>query len=76
MNDGKKQLSCIVDFLGLKFDILQMEARLLKDKLRKAIEGVANVLEKKSSTTHEELQSLVGLFSFATKVVCPSRAFL
>lgn len=53
-----------------------MEARLPKDKLKKAIEGVAKVLEKKSSTTHEELQSLVGLLSFAAKVVCPGRAFL
>ena len=53
-----------------------MEARLPKDKLKKAIEGVAKVLEKKSSTTHEELQSLVGLLSFAAKVVCPDQAFL
>lgn len=65
VNDGKKQLSCIVDFLGLQFDTLQIEATLPKDKLKKAIEGVANILEKKSSTTHEELQSLVGPLSFA-----------
>ena len=76
VNEEKKQLGCIVDFLGLEFDTLQMEARLPKDKLNKAIKGVAKVLEKKSSTTHEELQSLVGLLSFAAKVVCPGRAFL
>ena len=76
MNDGKKQLGCIVDFLGLEFNILQIEARLPNDKLKKAIEGMAKVLKKKSSTTHEELQSLVGLLSFAAKVVCPDRAFL
>ena len=76
VNGEKKQLGCIVDFLRLEFDTLLMEARLPKDKLKKAIEGVARILEKKSSTTHEELQSLVGLLSFAAKVVYPGRAFL
>lgn len=71
VNKGKKQLGCIVDFLGLEFDTLQMEARLPKDKLQKAIEGVARVLEKKSPTTHEKLQSLVGLLSFAAKAFFP-----
>ena len=66
----------MVDFLGLEFDTVLMEARLPKDKLTKAMEGVGRVLEKRSSTTHEELQSLVGLFSFAAKVVYPGRAFL
>lgn len=34
------------------------------------------ILEKKNSTIHEKLQSLVGLFSFAAKVVYTNRAFL
>lgn len=76
VNDDKKQLGCIVNFLGLEFDTLRMEAQLPKDKLKKTIEGVAGVLERRSSTTHEELQSLVGLLSFAAKVVCLGRAFL
>ena len=76
VNGEKKQLGCIVDFLGLEFDTLLREARLPKDKLKKAIEGVAIILERKSSTTHEELQSLVGLLSFAAKVFYPGRAFL
>ena len=76
MNDGKKQLGCIVDFLELEFDTLQMEAQLPKDKLKKAIEGVAKILERKSSTTHEKLQSFVGFLSFAAKIVCPGQAFL
>lgn len=37
VNNRKKQLGCIVDFFGLVFDTLQMEAGLAKDKLRKAI---------------------------------------
>lgn len=39
-------------------------------------ERVAKVLEKRSSTTHEELKSQVGLFSFAAKDVYLGRAFL
>ena len=60
----KKQLSCIVDFLGLEFDTLQKEALLPKNKLKKAIEGVAKVLKKKSSTTYEKLQFLVSFLFF------------
>lgn len=33
VNGDKKQLGCIVDFLGLEFDTVKMEARLPKDKL-------------------------------------------
>ena len=55
----KQQLSCNADFLGLEFDTLLMEVQLPKDKLKKAMEGVANVLEKKSLTTNEEIRSLV-----------------
>lgn len=76
VNNRKKQLGCIVDFLGLEFDTLQMEARLPKHMLKNIIEGVAKILEKKSSTSHEELQSLVGLFLFAAKIICPSWIFL
>ena len=54
------------------FDTLRMEAQLPENKLKKAIEEVVKVLEKKGFTTHEELQSLVGLISFATKVLYPS----
>lgn len=53
VNDEKKQLGCVVDFLGLEFDILWMETRLMEDKLKKAIEGVPRVLEKKSSTIYK-----------------------
>ena len=53
-----------------------MEARLLKNKLKKTIKRVAKILEKKSSTTNKEQEFLVGLLFFAAKVVCPSRAFL
>lgn len=67
VNYEKKQLGCIVDFLGLEFDTLYMEARLPEDKLKKAIKEVTKVLERRSSTTHEKLQSLVGILPFASK---------
>lgn len=76
VNGKKKQFSCIIDFFGLKFDTLLIEAQLRKDKLKKAIKKVVKILEKKSSTTYKELQSLVGLFFFTAKVVYPGRAFL
>lgn len=76
INNGKKQLDCIIDFLGLEFDTLQMKAQLPKNKFKKAIEEMAKILEKESSITHEELQFLVGLLFFAAKIVCPGRAFL
>ena len=75
INDKKKQLGSIVDFLWLEFDTLQMETQLPKDKLKTAIKWVGKVLEKKSFTTHEKLQSLIGLLSFAVKDVCPGQAF-
>ena len=44
--------------------------------MNKAIERVTKILKKKISTTHEELQSLVGLFSFIATVIYLSRALL
>ncbi len=68
----KKQLG----FLGLEFDTLLMEVQLSKDRLKKSMDEFANILKGESSTTHEELESLAGFFSFAAKVVCLGQAFL
>ena len=76
MNNEKKQLGCIIDFLGLEFDTLQIEACLSKNKLNKAIEEVTKILKKKSSTTHKELQSLVNFLSFISKVIYLSQSYL
>ena len=62
VNGDKKQLGCLVDFLGLEFDTMKMKARLPKDKLKKAIQGVAELLEKKSSTTYENCNLLLASF--------------
>lgn len=75
MNGKKKQLSCIIDFLGLEFDISLIEVWLPKDKLKKAIKRVVKILEQKSLTIYEKLQSLVSFFSFTAKVVYLNQAF-
>lgn len=50
--EGKeKQQDCITDFLGLNLNILLIVTRLPKDKLKKPLEEIAKILEKKSSTT-------------------------
>ena len=75
VNNKKKQLGCIVNFFGLEFVTLLMEAQLPKNNFIKAIQAVARILEKKSSTTCKELQSLVGLIFFVAKVVYLGQAF-
>jgi Reverse transcriptase (RNA-dependent DNA polymerase) len=62
-------------FLGIELDTEVMEARLPPDKLAKARAQIRALLHK-SSVTHKELQSLISLLSFASKVVIPGRAFL
>lgn len=55
INGKKKQLVCVLDFLGLEFYILLIKAQFPKNKLKKTIEKVAKILKKKSSITYKEL---------------------
>lgn len=48
INNRKKQLGCIIDFLRLEFDILPIRTWLLKNKLKKVIERKIKIFEKKS----------------------------
>lgn len=66
----------IVNVFRLKFDILQIEVWLPKDKLKKIIKRVAKILERKSSISYEELQSLVSHLFFAVKIICLDQASL
>lgn len=75
INNNKKYLGCIVDFLSLEFNILQIKAQLSKNNLKKAIKKVVKVLKKKSSTIYKKLQSLISFFSFAAKIICLGQAF-
>lgn len=54
INDKKKQLDYIIDFLGLKFNILQIKTWLSKNKFKKIIKKVIKVLKKKNSIIYEE----------------------
>ena len=60
---------------GLLFDTVKMEVSLPKDKLDRALELVNSMYNRKF-TTLRDLQSLLGLLNFCTKVVVPGRTVL
>ena len=82
----------IMIFLGLEYDSVDEVVRLPSDKLTRCREGIAWLLgestqpawlvksgkikSKGSLCTLKELQSILGLLSFACTVVVPGRAFL
>lgn len=62
-------------FAGIELDTEKMEARLPVEKKEKAIAQIKAILPRKRITLRE-LQSIIGLLNFATKVVWPGRCFL
>lgn len=66
--------TCIT-FAGIELDSVAMVARLPDDKKAKCLTTIQTMLAKKKATL-KEIQSVVGLLGFATKVVVPGRAFL
>lgn len=54
VNKDQKQVSYLVEFLRLKFYTLKIKACLPKNKLKKPIQKVAKLLEKKISTTNKK----------------------
>ncbi|RLJ22836.1 hypothetical protein DJ031_00175 [bacterium endosymbiont of Escarpia laminata] len=67
--------STSISFLGIIIDTVQMHARLPEDKLNKARTLLLSFLAKQKVTL-KELQSLIGVLSFASEVVVPGRPFL
>ena len=65
----------LLPFLGILLDTVHFEARLPPDKLAQIKEVISSWLSK-SVATKRELLSLIGLLSFAAKVVPPGRTFL
>lgn len=65
----------LIVFLGILLDTIRLEARLPPDKLAQMKTELVKWLSRESCTKHE-LQSLIGLLSFAAKVVPPGRTFL
>ena len=64
-----------IQFLGIEVDSVKQEIRLPQDKLDKC-KSVIKTLLTKDKCSLLELQSLLGLLSFACIVVVPGRAFL
>ena len=62
-------------FLGILFDTVAMTIRLSDDKLKDIHDQLA-LWHDRTAASREELQSLIGVLSFASKVVAPGRTFL
>ena len=65
---------CLI-FLGIEVDTVALQLRLPQAKIQQLREKLQSCIQKKS-LTKRELQSLVGMLQFATKVVRPGRPFL
>ena len=74
---GEKTLGPVqcLEFLGYIIDILKAQIRLPQDKLKKCVDLITNLLEKKRCKVRQ-IQSLAGLLQFACGVIVPGRAFL
>ncbi len=75
INIKKNARGKLAEVLSIELDTVRMEARLPLDKLFKAKEWVARILDKRT-ITGQDLRSLLGFLSFACRVVVPGRAFL
>ncbi|CAC5410097.1 unnamed protein product [Mytilus coruscus] len=66
--------SCIMIFLGLEIDTLEMAIRITQDKLTE-VKGKLELTIKKRKITLKDLQSLVGSLNFCAKAIPSVRAF-
>jgi hypothetical protein len=64
----------VLTFLDIEFDTIRMELRLPNEKLF-AINHILTVFMHSKKITLRQLQSLIGLLSFACQVVAPGRDF-
>ena len=62
-------------FLGITLDTVKLEARLPLDKVEKCRQGI-EVFISREKVSLKELQSTLGLLSWACAVILPGRAFL
>lgn len=65
----------LMTFLGILFDTIAMTIRLDDEKLAN-IHAELGKWNARTSASKEELQSLIGVLAFASKVVAPGRTFL
>ena len=64
-----------LSFLGIEVDMVTLQLRLPQEKVLKLCEKLQSCIHSRS-LTKRDLQSLVGMLQFATKVVRPGRPFL
>ena len=60
---------------GIEVDTIMMQARLPHDKLDNAV-ALLRSFSRRKKVTLRQLQSLIGVLSFACKVIVPGRPFL
>ena len=66
--------ACIIIFLGLEIDTLEMVIQIPQEKVVEVRHKLHMVLSKKKVTL-KELQSLVGLLDFCARAILSVRAF-
>ncbi|VDI65046.1 Hypothetical predicted protein [Mytilus galloprovincialis] len=66
--------SCVLEYLGIVLDTVNMQARLPQDKVKRITDFITLILSKKSCT-RKELEQLLGHLNFATRVILPGRSF-
>ena len=64
-----------LSFLGIEVDTVTLQLRLPQEKVLKLREKLQSCIHSRS-LTKRDLQNLVGMLQFATKVVWPGRPFL
>ena len=64
-----------LSFAGIELDTIQLEARLLAEKILKCKDLISDFLKRKKATL-KEVQSLTGLANFACSVILPGRTLL
>ena len=76
IKSSKTVFPCItLSFVGIELDSITMEKRLPMEKVDK-IRDMLRQTQKRKSVTLKELQSIIGLLSFACSVIVPGRPFL
>ena len=64
-----------IKFLGIEFDTVALQLRLPDEKLQRLKAGLTNCIQR-DALFKKELENLVGLLQFTTKVVRPGCCFL
>ncbi|CAG2219551.1 unnamed protein product [Mytilus edulis] len=67
--------SCVLEYLGIVLDTVNMQARLPQDKVKRITDFITLILSKKSCT-RKELEQLLRHLNFATRVILLGRSFV